>query len=326
MDPTPYSILFVTSSSRSGSTLLDILLGSLDGYFSTGEIRHIWYRGLLEDWPCGCGEPFSKCEFWPEVIRSAFGSLTRKDAERIVELQKQEERTHRLVFSSLRPERPLSPQSLEYQQRLLALYDATRKISGCRNIVDSSKLGSHGYVVSRMANDSGRVDFRSVHLIRDSRAVAYSWYKILKSRGGEPPSGSNLFRSVAFSRGWIGSNLTSHILARRVEGQTVMFYEDLARRPTEVLSRFLSEIGLVEAGSIVKAEAKPTSHHTVSGNQMRMSDKPLEIRPDMAWKKSLPRTLCWGVTLLTSPFLYRYGYLGGVSSDRSWAGSRSGVG
>jgi hypothetical protein len=110
-----------------------------------------------------------------------------------------------------------------------------------------------------------------------------------------------------------------------------MFYEDLSRRPTEVLSRFLSEIGLVEAGSIVTAEANPTNHHTVSGNQMRLSGKPLEIRPDLAWKENLPRALYWGVTVLTSPFLYKYGYLGGGrdaadSGDESWAGRRSGIG
>jgi len=306
----PLQIVFVTSSSRSGSTLLDILLGSMDGFLSTGELRHIWIRGLQQDWICGCGQRFSRCDFWLEVLKVAFGKLDRKDVDRIVLLQKHLERTRNLVFSTLRSDRVLSPAALEYQQVLRSLYEATQQISGCNIIVDSSKLASHGYIVHRMVRDSDRHAFHSVHLIRDSRAVAYSWYKLLKNPDSRDLPGANLIRSFRFARGWTGSNLTSHLLSGKVDRATTMFYEDLSSNPTRVFSGFLTEAGLLESGSLVRLDARPRSHHTVSGNPMRMSDKPLVIRPDLAWKTGLPGTIRWGVTALTFPFLVKYGYVG----------------
>lgn len=310
MEQKPIQIVFVTSSSRSGSTLLDILLGSVDGCFSTGELRHIWIRGLQQDWTCGCGKPFSKCEFWPEVLRTAFGKLGRQDVERIVFLQKHLESTRNLLFSRFSSGRTLSPEGREYQQVMRSLYEATQELSGCNVIADSSKLASHGYIVHRMAEDSNLHTFHSVHLIRDSRAVAYSWYKLIKASGGKDWPGSNLMRSFGFSRGWIGSNLTSHLLSGKVEGASSMFYEDLSTHPVEIFSDFLTQAGLLEPGSMARVDTRPKNNHTVSGNPMRMSDKPLEIRPDLAWKTKLPGAARWGVTALTFPFLLRYGYLG----------------
>jgi Sulfotransferase family len=307
---TPVTIVFVTSSSRSGSTLLDILLGSVDGCLSTGELRHIWIRGLQQDWVCGCGKRFSQCEFWTEVLRSAFGKLDRNEVERIVGLQRDLERTRNIVESRFDGDRPLSPPALEYREILRALYEAAQRVSGCNVIVDSSKLASHGYLVDRMVRDSGRHAFHSIHLIRDSRAVAYSWYKLLKEPGATDLPELDVIRSFKFSRGWVGSNLTSHILNHKVERATTMYYEELSADPARVFSNFLVEAGLAESGSLPRLDAKPGSHHTVSGNPMRMSDKPLEIRPDLAWKTSLPRSIRWGVTALTWPLLLRYGYLG----------------
>src|SRR6185369_4502803 len=43
---TPIKVAFVSSWSRSGSTLLDLLLGSLPDFWSAGEIRYLWDRGL----------------------------------------------------------------------------------------------------------------------------------------------------------------------------------------------------------------------------------------------------------------------------------------
>jgi hypothetical protein len=51
----PLNVLFVVGSGRCGSTLLDILLGQIDGFFSTGELHSLWWAGILEGRRCGCG-------------------------------------------------------------------------------------------------------------------------------------------------------------------------------------------------------------------------------------------------------------------------------
>ena len=57
----PVRVLFIGGLGRSGSTLLDRMLGQLDGVWSVGELVHIWQRGLQENNLCGCGRRFRDC-------------------------------------------------------------------------------------------------------------------------------------------------------------------------------------------------------------------------------------------------------------------------
>ena len=52
-------VVFIGGASRTGSTLLSLLLGSLPGHFAAGEMRYLWLRGLQANQLCGCGEPLS---------------------------------------------------------------------------------------------------------------------------------------------------------------------------------------------------------------------------------------------------------------------------
>ena len=63
-DADPFRVLYIGGWGRSGSTLLDRLLGQAEGSFSVGEMRDLWLRGVLENRRCGCGEPFDSCPFW----------------------------------------------------------------------------------------------------------------------------------------------------------------------------------------------------------------------------------------------------------------------
>src|SRR5215510_6114841 len=74
-NPNNVKVLFIAGSGRSGSTLLDMLLGQIGGFHSTGELRFIWSRGIGQNQLCGCGKPFRECEFWTEVVKEAFGGF-----------------------------------------------------------------------------------------------------------------------------------------------------------------------------------------------------------------------------------------------------------
>ena len=76
-------ILFISGWGRSGSTLLDRLLGQIEGFHSAGEIRYLWDRGLLDDRPCGCGQPVRRCEVWSQALTS-YLTMDRPEIERIV--------------------------------------------------------------------------------------------------------------------------------------------------------------------------------------------------------------------------------------------------
>ena len=60
-------VLYLLGKGRSGSTLLSMALGELDGFFAAGELRFFWRRGLVEDRRCACGEHLSACPVWGAV-------------------------------------------------------------------------------------------------------------------------------------------------------------------------------------------------------------------------------------------------------------------
>ena len=81
-------VLYMAGTGRSGSTLLARILDRADGVVAAGELRYLWQRGLLEDRVCGCGEPFSRCPFWTEVIDRGFGGRQHVDARELVATQR----------------------------------------------------------------------------------------------------------------------------------------------------------------------------------------------------------------------------------------------
>src|SRR6266508_1900794 len=100
------TLVYVAGPSRSGSTLLDLILGQILGVVSTGELRYVWTRGLLENEPCGCGRTFLACPFWHAVGEEAFGGWHNLNLREAVELEQEVVRLHHLPWlfaSRLRP-------------------------------------------------------------------------------------------------------------------------------------------------------------------------------------------------------------------------------
>jgi hypothetical protein len=54
----------MVGSARSGTTILDNILGEVPGVANAVEIRWSWRQGLTERMPCGCGLPPVECPRW----------------------------------------------------------------------------------------------------------------------------------------------------------------------------------------------------------------------------------------------------------------------
>ena len=65
MSETDVKVLFLAGWGRSGTTIIDNILGEIDGFFSVGELYHLWGRGLVQERRCGCGVPPRQCETCP---------------------------------------------------------------------------------------------------------------------------------------------------------------------------------------------------------------------------------------------------------------------
>jgi Sulfotransferase family len=298
-------VLYIGGWGRSGSTLLDRLLGQVAGCFSVGEMRDIWLRGVLENRLCGCGQPFLSCPFWSEVGERAFGGWDERHARTLHSLRMRYDRPWTVPVLMM-PGR--WPNGLErYVDATAALYRAISDTSRAEVIVDSTKIPSYAYLLRRIED----LDLRFVHLVRDSRGVVYSWQKSVRRPDGTEQQDLMLRYGAASASGrYVLYNATASLMRRSSVPYTLVRYEDLVVDPSAFLERIIRFAGLQAAGfgflDDGTAELRP--NHTVDGNPMRFAEGPLRITADERWRTDMDRADRRMVSVLTGPLLRRYGY------------------
>ncbi len=272
-------------------------------------------RGFEQNQLCGCGKPFRECEFWTEVVKEAFGGFEKIDHARIEALREPAERYVSQGLTGNR-ESELSAPYTEYFDACRNLYRAIHKISGCEFIVNSSKNTAHGLVLARIP----QIDLFSVHLICDSRAVAYSWrrerirpeiYWEQKFMGQQ-----NILKSAAR---WVVLHKFAEKLQHTGKRYVPLRYEDLVTNPRKNLVGLFTKFGIEQPSLefLEGLQANLKTNHTVSGNPVRFSDKGVKIKPDVEWHHAMANHHKWLVTLITWPLLLKYGYFnsGGPRSE-----------
>src|ERR1700683_2101630 len=187
MDSGPVKILYIGGYGRSGSTLLGRILGESPRAMCVGETRYVWSRGLIDNVACGCWQPFRSCPFWcaggevPFVYavgEEAFGGWDHVTAEQYTEIDRVTNLMAALPFYLAPRLRPRLRDAInEYVRSLTSLYGAISRVSEGKTIVEISKDPTFASLLMRMQGP----DVRILHLVRDSRAVAYSWPR--KRRG-----------------------------------------------------------------------------------------------------------------------------------------------
>ena len=308
----PVRVLFLGGLGRSGTTILERVLGELPGAVSAGELVHLWQRGVLDDERCGCGEAFSRCPFWTEVGARAYGGWDRAAAQRMIELHDRVDRTRhvpRVALPRLLGRRRAALE--EYQRTFAALHHAIAAVSGCPVVIDSSKHPSLAYC---LAGAPG-VDLRVLHVVRDSRGVAYSWTK--EVRRPESAGSEDLMTRYSpwtSSMLWNGHNVALSVLRRLGTTGRLLRYEDFVADPRGTVAGVADFAGLPsDAASLDFFDGRSVvlaASHTVAGNPVRFRTGPMELRRDDDWREQLPAPRRRLVSLLTLPLLTRYGYVG----------------
>jgi hypothetical protein len=297
-----FRVIYIGGSGRSGSTLLDRVIGQLPDVVSVGELLDVWRAGVVENRLCGCGAAFADCPFWRGVGEAAYGGWSAIDPVEADRLMKSIG-----YVSALRGR--FDDADHDARSRLLVrLYTAIAATSGATTIVDSSKSPPYGMLLASALP----VPVGAIHLVRDSRGLAYSWSKIVK-RPDTPGRDVEMLRlspaSVAVR--WAVHNTSMEIFARRVPA-TRMRYETFLQQPRSELRRALVAVGRAtrpdELTFISDSQVVLRPNHTVMGNPMRLATGEVPLRIDQRWKDELPRLDKVTVTGLTLPWLVRYGY------------------
>lgn len=308
--PTAGSVLFLGGMGRSGTTLLERMLGELPGVASLGEVVHLWERALRDDELCGCGLPFSACPFWMEVGRRAFGGWDTLDAEETVALKHRADRTRflpRLALPLLR--RSVRRDLSAYLDLYERVYAAAREVAGAEAVVDSSKHVSLAYCLRW----SRRADLHVLHVLRDSPAVAYSWGRsVVRPEASGPDELMPQYSLLRVVLRWTVDNVMYDLLRLLGTDVRVVRYEDLVADPPATLLRVAQEVGLPLAAAdlafLTTGSAELQTTHTVAGNPMRFRSGALVVRRDDAWRTQMPTRDRRLVAALTAPVRAHYGY------------------
>ena len=301
-------VLFIGGEGRSGSTILSTMLGNFEGFLPVGELPVIWHA-LQTNELCGCEQPFASCTFWRAVGNVAFGGWSSVDVEEVLHQQARFTRHRRIAELILQSHEHFpDPSFRAYCERLGQVYHAIREVSGCSVIVDSTKSPPSAMLLRKVPH----IDLRVVHLVRDSRGVAFSWNKsdieniqyrehpILKGRPMPTmrPSESALW--------WDIKNLLLHAFIP-IDQRLLVHYERLTSKPTEELRRILHFVDVNEMPTSTKINLGTTftsmPFHTLGGNPLRFPRGNIDVHVDTTWRARMPLAQKAIVSGLTFPLL-----------------------
>jgi len=299
-------ILYIIGEGRSGSTLLDMLLGQISGFESVGELRFVWSRGKRDNQRCGCGAAFNACDYWQSVLAGYETMNHDLTFEQLAE---------RTVIGSMNKfpffymADRFFPAKKDIQSVIKSYDDLYQSIScetGSTIIIDSSKSIPFGYFLAKHS----RFDVKFIHMVRDSRAVTFSRQKKkIRSEITDRVEYMPTVSSWKSSFKWLSNNFLSSIVTLKRPYIRVL-YEDFVRKPQITLNavaEFL-DVPQVKFEGLVTEDnvAQMSVHHTVSGNPSRFNTGDVEIRLDDRWRKEMPNMRKRLVTFLTWPLLKYY--------------------
>jgi hypothetical protein len=306
-------VLYIVGWGRSGSTILDNLLGQLDGFLSTGELRNLWQEGLTEGRKCGCGAPVRTCPVWSRVLAESLGRMEGWDTEaaQAIVWEKRALRTRHTACVALATKgwgRP-SEELRAYSDLMGRVYSTIGTTTDARVIVDSSKVPSHAFLLESLPE----VEAYFVHLVRDPRAAAFSWKKTTSRMDRDDTEPMPRFGTFKSASNWLGFNLAAEALRSRFARDRMLLvrYEDFVLYPQKTLLDIIRLVGEnvrdlpFEGDRVVRLGLT----HTVSGNPSRFRTGSVELKEDVEWvsgQSSRDRLLA---TVIASPLLHRYGYV-----------------
>jgi hypothetical protein len=302
------TVIYIAGSGRSGSTLLERVLGGIPGFVNVGELIDLFRRTAPRGERCGCGRAFADCPFWASVGARAFSGWDNDQLAAVRRLQNDVARQRHVprLISMRLADRRFRAQLAAYGENYARLYRAIAAESGAARIVDASK-----WPVQALALRRAGIDVRVIHLVRDVRGVAHSLSKqVTRPHAVEQADQMSHNVPAEAAARWLAIQGQAELLRRCGLPVTRVRYEDFVRRPGPVVDAALAGLGLpadpswlahVDAESVVLGPS-----HGLSGNPSRFRDGKITLHADEAWRDRMSRRDRLVITAIGLPFLVRY--------------------
>lgn len=308
-------LIYVASIGRSGSTLLESILGAHSQMETCGEV-HLWPHEIMLGGvrPCGSGEYVDRCPFWSEMRRRV--DPLRQPDPNIHFFREQHnagrtlrwERLRELGTGALRPDvaRQVEVYGRNNHALFSAFLDVVEERTGQRPrwVVDASKDPYRLLWLLR----SGLFHIKVFHLVKDPRAFAYSVTKPLVQAAGGVNDLKRLYYTFRQSLAWSVQNyLFSKIAKNHLAPSDYLLirYETLASKPKETFQTVCETIGCTYEEAAVD-DFRKGSMFTIAGNPMRYESRGIAL--DERWKHALPPSSRKVAEAVASFSMAHYGY------------------
>lgn len=298
-------VVFIAGYGRSGSTILDVLLGSHPKIFGAGELVRFfdyWHRDI----PCSCGQPLHSCDFWSQVITRFSSDLPNISPKQAWDLTLKVDaglNLPRLIVGHWRNDEKL------YGDIWSTLLNIITDVSGSPIVLDSTKNTRGTYnrplALARICKSNVKV----IHLVRDPRAVTWSTLRGSNRRLEEGKPAHIRGGPLRVIPSWMLANGFVHVLQRIESFQSVRLrYEDLVNQTSHELTRVADalDIDLQPVISVVEQGRPLVIGHGIAGNRLRRGGVET-LRFDEDWKSNLPRAAHF-VVMMSWPLMIKYGY------------------
>ena len=280
-------VIYIASVGYSGSTLLDMLLGSQENITALGEVA-LLARYANENAKCTCGSPVRECQFWKRIEEK----LNYRSEKRIV--LSSYNLTPEIVSQTIFRKLPtISDVALilgnknfwqvacrisksangyrEASRNAVNLFDTVCESEGTTHIVDSSKYALPLKSLYMELKDKVKV----IYLVRDGRAVS----KSLMRRQG-------LSMEQAVKK-WVRFNNNIQIINRTIPDEQVYFlsYERLCLETESVFDELTDFLGIIPP--IKTRKLNKEEFHDIGGNPMRFDRESIEVKYDDSWREKI---------------------------------------
>ncbi len=306
----------ICSAARSGSTLLDRLLGSHSSAVSLGEISFL-NKAISLDQICSCGVHVSVCQTWGEIldrISAETGADLRLDpyamqfwdARASVLVDKQFQTPYYIFLTKIRTlicdirykQKPGNKFRFPLPSKLKAglhnsiyLYNLLADEWNKTVLIDSSKNVHKALAVYEQSSKNTRVIYQT----RDGRGVYHSRRSSGFSSHQSASAWHNYNRRAS---SYLSNNIPAKHLFR-------LKYEDLVSNPTQVLTNICDFLELEFEDQMLNFA--DTEHHLVNGNDMRLKQTD-DLKLDERWKQEMTDADLTDFNRLTGSMNQKLGY------------------
>ncbi|ACV67682.1 sulfotransferase [Desulfohalobium retbaense] len=295
-------LIYIASNGRSGSTLLDLLLGCHPKIWTLGEFQILPWEIMTPRQTCGCGLNVKECPFWCNIVQKFDDQLTEGSIHKFRESHGQGKVLRNSeLFRILMSQKSFLSHTNGFEgygrENARVMNEIKRKVQDKKPVeylVDASKDPYRLYWLAM----SGYFSIYAIHLTKDPRAFVYSMIK---------NNSSDTRKTVRMSLRYEVENRIIDLVCKKAPLKESMHirYEDLASHPQDTMKAVYQKFG-IDFSDYDPDNFRQAENHAISGNQMRHRTD--EISLDEKWRRNMPKSTQKIVQTITALAGRRYGY------------------